>query len=183
MDKFISASEQLALGNIEEMKTWTNTELGETWEEPGECIDGNKLINRRELYDAEVPDGVLVLTAAVDVQKDRFEAEVVGWGVGKESWGIRYQKIYGDTKEEKVWADLDAFLQVSFHKKDGTALQIAACCIDAYSPLKGRAGRESPTSKTRPRTTGSKRRCSPSALTRGRTSCISGYSTLSGTRP
>ena len=131
VDKFISASEQLALGNIEEMKTWTNTELGETWEEPGECIDGNKLINRRELYDAEVPDGVLVLTAAVDVQKDRFEAEVVGWGVGKESWGIRYQKIYGDTKEEKVWADLDAFLQVSFHKKDGTALQIAACCIDS----------------------------------------------------
>ncbi len=131
VDKFISASEQLAVGNIEEMKAWTNTELGETWEEPGEHIDGDELVRRRELYEAEVPDGVLVLTAAVDVQKDRFEIEVVGWGVGKESWGIRYQKIYGDTKEEKVWQDLDAFLLASFHKKDGTALRIAACCIDS----------------------------------------------------
>ncbi len=131
VDKFISANEQLAVGNIEEMKTWRNTELGETWEEPGEQIDENKLISRRELYDAEVPDGVLVLTAAVDVQKDRFEVEVVGWGVGKESWGIRYQKIYGDTKKEKVWEDLDAFLQLSFRKRDGTALRIAICCIDS----------------------------------------------------
>lgn len=131
VDKYISASEQLALGNIEEMKTWTNTELGEAWEEPGEQIEMDKLMGRRELYDAEVPDDVLVLTAAVDVQKDRFEIEVVGWGVGKESWGIRYQKLYGDTKEEKVWDDLDAFLQVWFHKKDGTALPIAACCIDS----------------------------------------------------
>ena len=125
VDKFISASEQLALGNIEEMKTWTNTELGETWEEPGECIDGNKLINRRELYDAEVPDGVLVLTAAVDVQKDRFEVEVVGWGAGKESWGIRYQKIFGDVLKEQVWEDLDQFLLSPFYKKDGTALQLS----------------------------------------------------------
>ena len=45
------------------------------------------------------PDDVLVLTAGVDVQADRFEVEVVGWGVGKESWGIRYQKIIGDTME------------------------------------------------------------------------------------
>ena len=92
VDKFISANEQLEVGNIEEIKTWTNTELGQTWEEPGEHIDKDELIKRRELYDAEVPDGVLVLTAAVDVQKDRFEIEVVGWGVGKESWGIRCQR-------------------------------------------------------------------------------------------
>ena len=57
--------------------------------------------------------------------------EVVGWGVGKESWGIRYQKILGNTLENQVWADLDTFLQTSFHKKDGTALRIAACCIDS----------------------------------------------------
>ena len=44
VDKFISAKEQLAIGNIEEMKTWTNTELGEAWEEPGEQIEMDKLI-------------------------------------------------------------------------------------------------------------------------------------------
>ena len=90
-----------------------------------------ELFNRREIYDAEVPEGVMVLTAGVDVQKDRFEIEVVGWGEGKESWGIRYQKIFGDVLKEQVWEDLDLFLQSPFYKKDGTALYIYCTCIDS----------------------------------------------------
>ena len=78
-----------------------------------------------------MPDGVLVLTAGVDVQDDRFEVEVVGWGVGKESWGIRYQKIYGDMLKEQVWQDLDAFLLSGFKKKDGTTLHIISACVDS----------------------------------------------------
>lgn len=31
----------------------------------------------------------VVLTCGIDVQDDRFELELVGWGVGKESWGMR----------------------------------------------------------------------------------------------
>ena len=101
MQKFIVAKEQLDQGNPEGMKVWVNTELGETWEERGEQVEDTELFNRREIYDAVVPEEVLVLTAGVDVQDDRFEVEIVGWGVGKESWGIRYQKIYGD-KYKKV---------------------------------------------------------------------------------
>lgn len=107
VEKFLLAKEMLDQGDPEKMKTWVNTELGETWEEPGERLEDTELVNRREVYDAQVPEDVLVLTAGVDVQDDRFEVEVVGWGVGKESWGIRYQKIYGDMLKEQVWRDLD----------------------------------------------------------------------------
>lgn len=131
VEKFLLAKELQKQGDPEKMKTWVNTELGETWEEPGDRVDEDTLISRRELYGAEVPEDVLVLTAGVDVQADRFEIEVVGWGVGKESWGIRYQKIFGDTLENQVWGDLDAFLQTTFHKKDGTVMRIGACCIDS----------------------------------------------------
>ena len=131
VQKFLSAHEALETGNPEEMKTWVNTELGEPWEEPGKQLEDTELYNRRELYEAEVPDDVLVLTAGVDVQDDRFEVEVVGWGVGKESWGIRYQKIFGDLLKEQVWDDLDHFLLTSFYKKDGTALQIISTCMDS----------------------------------------------------
>ena len=124
VQKFIVAKEQLDQGNPEGMKVWVNTELGETWEERGEQVEDTELFNRREIYDAVVPEEVLVLTAGVDVQDDRFEVEIVGWGVGKESWGIRYQKIYGDMLKEQVWEDLDAFLQTVWCKKDGTALRI-----------------------------------------------------------
>lgn len=131
VEKFLTAKKQLDQGDPEKMKTWINTELGETWEEPGEQMEDTELLNRRELYDAEVPQGVLVLTAGVDVQDDRFEVEVVGWGVGKESWGIRYQKIYGDMLREQVWQDLDSFLMTPFRTAEGTVLYIASTCIDS----------------------------------------------------
>ncbi len=131
VQKFLVAHEQLEQGNPEGMKVWTNTELGETWEEVGDRVEDTELYNRREIYDADVPDDVLVLTAGVDTQDDRFEVEVVGWGVGKESWGIRYQKIFGDMIGNQVWNDLDAFLQQGFAKKDGTILSITAVCIDS----------------------------------------------------
>ena len=78
-----------------------------------------------------MPDGVLYLTCGIDTQDNRFEAEVVGWGVGKESWGIRYQRIYGDLKRGQVWADLDAFLSTTWKKRDGTELSIRAACMDS----------------------------------------------------
>lgn len=114
------------------MKVWVNTSLGETWEEDeGEHVDEDKLLDRREDYDAEVPEGVKILTAAVDVQDDRFEIEVVGWGVGRESWGIEYHVLYGDLKQERVWNELDAYLQKTWTKSDGRAFGIACTCIDS----------------------------------------------------
>mgnify|MGYP002508194106 CR=1 FL=1 len=53
------------------------------------------------------------------MQDDRFEIEVVGWGTDKESWGIRYQVIYGDLKRQPVWNELDAFLSQTFTTADG----------------------------------------------------------------
>ena len=74
---------------------------------------------------------MLFLTAGVDVQDDRFEVEVVGWGEGAECWGIRYQKIFGDMLSDQVWQDLDDFLLRSWRKADGTEYTLLATCIDS----------------------------------------------------
>lgn len=124
VEKFLTANEEKKKGNIELLKVWTNTEMGETWEEEGEQIETDDLYKRREKYNCEVPEEVLVLTAGVDVQDDRFETEVVGWGVDKESWGIRYQVIYGDLKLKPVWDELDRFLSQTFTTADGRRLKI-----------------------------------------------------------
>lgn len=131
VQKFLIANEQMKQGNPEGLKVWVNTELGMPWEERGERIEEGEIMSRREMYDAQVPDGVLVLTAGIDTQDDRFEIEIVGWGIGKESWGIRYQKIFGDMLGEQVWRDLDMLLQTTFYKRDGTGLRIAAAFIDS----------------------------------------------------
>lgn len=131
VEKFLVANEEKKKGNIELMKVWTNTEMGETWEEEGETLEEDELIKRREYYGCEVPDGVMYLTAGVDTQDDRFEVEVVGWGVEHESWGIKYAVILGKLDQSQIWKDLDAFLQQTFQKKDGTKLALRCVCMDS----------------------------------------------------
>lgn len=117
-------------GDYNKLKTFINTTLGETWEYSGKGADDDSLLSRREPYEAEIPDGVLVLTAAVDVQDDRFEIEVVGWGRGFESWGIQYERIYGDLDKEETWDKLEIWIDREFHFASGSSLLIAKMCID-----------------------------------------------------
>lgn len=131
VQKFIDANEEKKKGNIELLKVWTNTEMGQTWEDDGEQIESDTLFKRREKYNCEVPEDVIVLTAGVDTQDDRFEVEVVGWGDGKESWGIKYQVIYGDLKLPTVWQELDEFLLQTFTTADGRKLKIICTCVDS----------------------------------------------------
>lgn len=112
------------------MKIFINTVLGETWQERGKSADDDSLLSRREIYKAELPEGVLALTAAVDVQDDRFEIEVVGWGRGYESWGIQYEKLYGDLDKEETWDKLGIWLDREFYFSTGSSLLIALTCID-----------------------------------------------------
>lgn len=129
--QIIDAFKKAKVNGPEAMKVWVNTSLGETWEEEGQELDNEDLFNRREEYESEVPEGVKILTAAVDVQDDRFEIEVVGWGMGKESWGIEYHQIYGDLKQKKIWDDLDEYLSRTWEKEDGKKFGIACTCIDS----------------------------------------------------
>ncbi len=117
-------------GDINKLKTFINTVLGETWEPRGKGADDDSLLSRRERYEAEIPEGVLLLTAAVDVQDDRFEIEVVGWGRGYESWGIKYEKLYGDLDKEETWDRLEAWLDREFYFASGASLLLARTCID-----------------------------------------------------
>mgnify|MGYP003815867077 CR=1 FL=1 len=118
-------------GGTETLKAWVNTSLGETWEEKGEQLDEDILLNRREIYHADVPDGVKVLTAAVDTQDDRFEVEIQGWGAGHENWHIQYHVIYGDLKQPQVWSDLDEFLKRTWEDAEGRKFPIAFTCMDS----------------------------------------------------
>jgi len=131
VEEFLKANAALKNGNIELMKEWVNTVLGQIWEEDGESVDVEDFLARRETYGCDVPDRVIVLTASVDVQVDRLEVEIVGWGVQKENWGIQYLRIPGDPDKQEVWERLDELLEKSFYRADGTALKIDCMCVDS----------------------------------------------------
>lgn len=118
------------------LRTWTNTFLAETWEEAGDAFEPGPLMARREDYGAEVPDGVLLLTAGVDVQPDRLECEVVGWGLGEECWGIEYLRIAGSPAVPATWAQLDAALTRGRKRKDGVVMRVAAALVDSGNSTK-----------------------------------------------
>jgi phage terminase large subunit GpA-like protein len=117
----------------ERLKTWVNTRLAETWEERGERADGGSVYDRRESYDASVvlPSGVGAITAAVDIQDDRFEIEWVGWGADDESWSLDYKAHYGHPGSPGFWEVCEHALLRTFKHVSGIEMRAEAVCIDA----------------------------------------------------
>lgn len=117
----------------EDLKVFINTSLGQVWEEADidkSSVDEKTLEERAEHYKADIPDGVIVLTASIDVQDNRFEVEVRGWARDYETWGIYKTEIYGDLIKDKVWGELEEYLKTTFYFEDGRGLNIAAFSID-----------------------------------------------------
>jgi len=115
----------------ERLKAFINLRLGETWEEQGFSLEPHHLRARVEKYPAEIPNGVGLLTAAVDVQDDRLELVVKGWGAGEESWLIAGEQFFGDPGREDVWMQADEFLRNEFTHVSGRKLPIAAVMVDS----------------------------------------------------
>lgn len=116
------------------MRTFTNTVLGETFVlHLEEQLDYEALFERREDYGAELHDNILFLTAGVDVQDNRLELLVVGWGYGFESYVVQYRDFPGSPGQEDVWIQLDNYLKrtFSFKDKNKRPLPIACCLIDS----------------------------------------------------
>lgn len=121
-----------AVGDPELMKKFTNSALAELWEPAGiERLDGSRLIERAEPYGPnDLPNHVLVVTGFCDVQGDRLEVQLVGWGSDEESWPFLYEVINQDPAQPQAWNELKALLGRAFKRTDGKVLRIAAFGVD-----------------------------------------------------
>lgn len=118
-------------GSAAAIKTFKNTELGETWVEEGEAPDWQRLIERREDYRiGTVPVGGLLLVGGADVQKDRIEASVWAFGRGKEAWLVEHRVLMGDTAREAVWAQLAALLGETWTHASEAAMPLSRLALD-----------------------------------------------------
>jgi phage terminase large subunit GpA-like protein len=115
----------------ETLKVWINTTLGETFEDEESLeLSGGDLLKRREGY-VTVPEGVYLLTASVDVQDDRLEAVVKGWGMGDESWFIAKEVFYGSPGRSDPWGKLLEFLTQEFPAENGLKMKVACTAVDS----------------------------------------------------
>lgn len=118
-----------------QFRVWYNTSLGLPFEvAEGEKLEWERLYNRslNSAYSQnQVPQDCLLLTAGVDVQGDRLEVAVWGYGRDMQSWLIRYEVILGDPLKDKVWQQLDQLLLKDFPHASGKSLKIKATCVDS----------------------------------------------------
>ncbi len=118
-------------GSAAAIKTFKNTELGESWVEEGEAPDWQRLVERREDYRiGSVPEGGLLLVGGADVQKDRIEASVWAFGRGKECWLVEHRVLMGDTARDGVWKHLAEMLSENWTHASGASLPLARFAID-----------------------------------------------------
>lgn len=113
-------------------QTFINLVRGEPYEDRGDhALSEVRLAARREVYPAEVPDDVALITAGIDTQGDRLEVEVVGWGRDEESWSIATEVIEGDLETPDPWQRLDDYLKRRWSRRDGKTFEVMAACIDS----------------------------------------------------
>lgn len=145
------ARKWLAAKDDEERKqVFWNTQLGLPYRRhSGLEIQVDALAARCEVWSAQVPLGVAVLTVGVDVQDYRIELEVIGWGRNEESWSLAYHVIDGEFPEPRVREMLDSHLKRVWTRADGRGFEVMAACIDSgghhtqavYDFCKARIGR------------------------------------------
>lgn len=121
---------QLAQRSRENLQSFINTTLGETWEEPGSRIKHENLFTRRETYAAPVPAGVNILTGQIDTQDDRLEGLVIGHGDADERWSIFPFIVWGDPGKKAVWQKLSEFIYMEFDHELGYKANVPLWVID-----------------------------------------------------
>jgi phage terminase large subunit GpA-like protein len=142
--EYQEALESMRRGDPDAMQTFHNTVLGVPWEDTiAGKLTGDGLAKRRINTEAgngyqvgSVPDGVLVITAGVDVQGgggtagERLVVTVWGWGRGEEGWHLGHWEIDGDPQQPDTLSQLDQIAATRWVRDDGIELKLAMAGID-----------------------------------------------------
>lgn len=151
----MAAERERVKGNPHELRVYVNTVEGETYDTHAEAkVDVAKLkllACEVEFVDGQpvIPTGVGILTSGADMQPNRLEASLKGWGRGEECWWIDHVIFPGDVTTRQPWNDLDTYWLSTWHNTSGRAFRIAAACVDtggetpipAYDYVRGKAVR------------------------------------------
>lgn len=131
--EFLEAKRKADQGVKGPLMTFVNETLGECWEEEADRADEHALQARAEDYPlAVVPIGALVLTAGIDLQGNRWELGVWGWGPGMESWDIDHHIIEGNAQSDEDWLQVEQYLVRRYPQAwHGGTLGIESISIDS----------------------------------------------------
>lgn len=110
--------------------------LAETWEETIEKPDEHYLMARAESdwNRGFIPEDVKLLSLGCDVQGDRIEACIMGWGTNMEAWAIDYYVFTGEPNDpnDDCWNRLEDVIKKEWKSvKEEKTYKIQIALVDA----------------------------------------------------
>jgi phage terminase large subunit GpA-like protein len=116
----------------EALKTFNNTQLARIWRVAGEAPKWETVYERRDAYaSGSVPLGALILFAGVDLQKDRIEVGIWGFGRARQRWLIEHRVLPGSPTRPEVWAELEKLFQETWRHETGAEMAVRDWGIDS----------------------------------------------------
>ena len=114
------------------LQVFVNTVLAEPWREAGELVDESALASRAENFGLDnLPPEVLAITGGCDVQDDRLEISVCGWGADSSCLVLGHFVLFGSPDDNSLWAEVDALLKARWRHPYGRLLGIEALAVDS----------------------------------------------------
>jgi len=95
--------------------------------------DVEEIQKRCEVYPELLPNKIRLLTCAIDVQDSWVEAEIFGWGAGRENWSLDWQAFHGSPGvgvNEGVWQQLTLYIEQTWVREDEVVLRPVVTCVD-----------------------------------------------------
>lgn len=116
---------------------FVNDVMAETWKESDQKPDQHMLLQISQEFE-QWPRGfinknILLLTLAADIQQDRIEAGLMGWGRNKQGYMIDYWTFEGDPNqvEDKCWKELSDKILTKYKREDGQEMYVMLAFIDS----------------------------------------------------
>lgn len=107
------------------LQNFVNSWLAEPWEETQLTLNSEIVFERETEYEEMVvPEWAQMLTAGVDVQKDKFYYSIRAWGANYTSQNIRHGEVFD-------LVDIEKIMNLEYKKASGQGLYIDLCLIDS----------------------------------------------------
>ena len=115
-DRAAAYVEAARSGDPQSLQTVVNAGLGELFfPRGGDAPEWTEVARLRLPYRfGTVPRSAHILTAGVDVQKNRLVYVIRAWGRRQESWLVEHGEIFGDTIDDATWYGLEDCLKREF---------------------------------------------------------------------
>lgn len=107
------------------LMNFVNSWLAEPWEQTEVKMNSDKVLERESNYnEGVVPEGTMLITGGVDVQKDYFYYTVRAWGTSMTSWNIAHGIA-------ETWDQIENVMNFPYRDEHGNEYQINLCAIDS----------------------------------------------------